>query len=103
MQKFDVVVVGGGIAGLTAAIYAAQAGKRTAVIEKQNRLGGRAVSNKKKGAYFNLGAHSLYMGDAYATFRELGLNLQGKRPSSFAYGIWKGKLSALPSDMKSLL
>ncbi|RIX50080.1 FAD-dependent oxidoreductase [Paenibacillus nanensis] len=102
MQKVDVVVVGGGIAGLTAAIYAAKAGKQTVVIEKQNRLGGRAVSNKKKGAYFNLGAHALYQGDAYATFRELGLTLQGKQPSAFAYGIWKGKLSTLPSDMKSL-
>lgn len=102
MQKVDVVVVGGGIAGLTAAIYAAKAGKQTVVIEKQNRLGGRAVTNKKKGAYFNLGAHSLYKGDAYATFHELELTLQGKKPSAFAYGIWKGKLSALPSDMKSL-
>ncbi len=102
MHKVDVVVVGGGIAGLTAAIYAAKAGKRTLVVEKQDRLGGRAISNKKKGAYFNLGAHSLYKGDAYATFRELGLTLQGKQPSAFAYGIWKGKLSALPSDMKSL-
>lgn len=102
MQKVDVVVVGGGIAGLTAAIYAAKAGKQTVVIEKQNRLGGRAVSNKKKGAYFNLGAHALYKGDAYATFRELGLSLEGKQPSAFAYGVWKGKLSALPSDMKSL-
>ncbi|MDD9269346.1 NAD(P)/FAD-dependent oxidoreductase [Paenibacillus sp. GCM10023248] len=102
MQKVDVVVVGGGIAGLTAAIYAAIAGKQTVLIEKQNRLGGRAISNKKKGAYFNLGAHSLYKGDAYDTFQELGLALQGKRPSSFAYGVWKGKLNTLPSDLKSL-
>ncbi|GMK42025.1 dehydrogenase [Paenibacillus sp. CCS19] len=100
--KVDVVVVGGGIAGLTAAVYAAKAGKQTVVIEKQNRLGGRAVTNKKNGAYFNLGAHALYKGDAYATFRELGLTLQGKRPSADAYGLWKGKLSVLPSDMKSL-
>lgn len=85
MQKVDVVVVGGGIAGLTAAIYAAKAGKQTVVIEKQNRLGGRAVSNKKKGAYFNLGAHSLYKGDAW----ELGLTLQGslhRSPMAFGKG-----------------
>ncbi|SFD73967.1 Phytoene dehydrogenase-related protein [Paenibacillus catalpae] len=102
MQKVDVVVVGGGVAGLTAAIYAAKAGKQTMLIEKQDRLGGRAISNKKKGAYFNLGAHALYTGDAYATFRELGLTLQGKQPTNDAYGIWKGKLNTLPSDMKSL-
>lgn len=102
MQKVDVVVVGGGIAGLTAAIYAAQAGKQTTVIEKQDRLGGRAISNKKKGAYFNLGGHALYKGDAYATFCELGLNVQGHRPSIDGYGVWNGKLTTLPTDAKSL-
>lgn len=102
MQKVDVVVVGGGIAGLTAAIYAAKAGKQTIVFEKQNRLGGRAISNKKNGAYFNLGGHALYKGDAYATFMELGLNIQGNRPSIDGYGIWKEKLHTLPTDMKSL-
>ncbi|MCZ8522999.1 MULTISPECIES: NAD(P)/FAD-dependent oxidoreductase [Paenibacillus] len=102
MQKVDVVVVGGGIAGLTAAIYAAIAGKQTMVIEKQYRVGGRAISNKKKGANFNLGVHALYKGEAYDTFRELGLTLQGNQPSIDAYGIWKGKLKPLPMDMKSL-
>jgi len=102
MQQYDVVVVGGGIAGLTAAIYAAKAGKQTLIIEKQDRLGGRAMSMKKKGAYFNLGGHALYKGDAYATFMELGLNVQGAEPSIDGYGVWKGKLNVLPTDMKSL-
>ncbi|WP_246469240.1 FAD-dependent oxidoreductase [Cohnella nanjingensis] len=39
MLKYDVAVVGGGVAGLTAAIYAAKAGKQTIVIEKQDRMG----------------------------------------------------------------
>ncbi|MFC0331239.1 phytoene desaturase family protein [Paenibacillus sepulcri] len=88
---------------MTAAIYAAKAGKKTAVIEKQNRLGGRAISNKKKGAYFNLGGHALYHGDALATFRKLGLSLQGNKPSIDGYAIWKGKLLTLPMGVKSLL
>ncbi|WP_281278826.1 phytoene desaturase family protein [Paenibacillus kobensis] len=103
MQHYDIAVVGGGVAGLTAAIYAAKAGKQTIVIEKQERLGGRAVTNKKKGAYFNLGGHALYHGDALATFREWGLSLQGNQPSIDAYGIWKGKLLTLPMSVKSLL
>lgn len=103
MKKYDVVVVGGGIAGLTAAIYAAKAGKQTVLIEKQERVGGRATSVKKKGAYFNLGGHALYHGDALATFRELGLSLKGNQPSIDGFGIWKGKLLVLPMGMKALL
>lgn len=102
MRNYDVAVIGGGIAGLTAAIYAAKAGKQTVLIEKQDRLGGRAMSNKKKGAYFNLGGHALYYGDAHATFRDLGLSLHGNKPSIDAYGIWKGKLSTMPMGVKSL-
>ncbi|GIP40581.1 dehydrogenase [Paenibacillus sp. J31TS4] len=102
MEQYDVAIVGGGIAGLTAAIYAAKAGKQAILIEKQERLGGRAITNKKKGVYFSLGGHALYSGDALATFRELGLRLQGNQPSIDGYGIWKGKLSTLPMGVKSL-
>ncbi|TDF94869.1 FAD-dependent oxidoreductase [Paenibacillus piri] len=103
MQLYDVAVVGGGVAGLTAAIYAAKAGKQTIVIEKQDRLGGRAMSNKKNGAYFNLGGHALYHGDALASFREFGLSLQGNKPSIDGYAIWNGKLTVLPTGVKSLV
>ncbi|MFC4778281.1 phytoene desaturase family protein [Paenibacillus sp. GCM10023252] len=103
MMNVDVAVVGGGIAGLTAAIYAARAGKRTILLEKQNRLGGRAITNKKNGAYFNLGGHALYDGDALATFRELGLRLEGNQPSIDGYGVWKGQLLTMPMSVKSLL
>lgn len=103
MTKYDVAIVGGGIAGLTAAAYAAKAGKRTVVIEKQERLGGRAITNKKKGAYFNLGGHALYKGDAYNAFKELGIVLEGNQPSIDAYGIWKDRLLTLPTGVRSLV
>lgn len=102
-SKFDIAIVGGGIAGLTAALYAAQAGKRTVLIEKQERLGGRALTNKKQGHYFNLGGHALFHGDALATFRDLGLSLKGGKPSNEAHGLWKGQMSAMPVGVKSLL
>ncbi|CAG7646077.1 hypothetical protein PAESOLCIP111_05094 [Paenibacillus solanacearum] len=102
-MKYDVAVAGGGIAGLTAAIYAAKAGKRTIVMEKRERLGGRAVTDKINGAYFNLGGHALYFGDAQTTFRELGVRLQGNQPSTEALGIWKGKVSTFPMGIGSLL
>lgn len=42
--KYDVVVVGGGIAGAAAALQAARCGKKTALIEKTVLLGGLATS-----------------------------------------------------------
>jgi phytoene dehydrogenase-like protein len=103
MTKYDVAIIGGGMAGLTAAALAAKAGKRVVVIEKQSRLGGRAMTNRKDGAYFNLGGHALYKGDAYETFRDLGCMLKGGEPSIDAYGIWNGKLGVLPTSLGSLL
>ena len=40
---YDILIVGGGPAGLTAAIYAARAGKRAAILEKE-ALGGQIAS-----------------------------------------------------------
>src|SRR6266540_5793542 len=40
MKQFDVIVVGGGTAGITAALAARSVGVRVAVIESEPRLGG---------------------------------------------------------------
>lgn len=40
MQKFDVVIIGGGPAGLAAALSADKFGASTLIIERENRLGG---------------------------------------------------------------
>jgi flavin-dependent dehydrogenase len=44
MKKYDVVVVGGGFAGVAAAIAAAREGSRVLLVEKGNALGGAAVN-----------------------------------------------------------
>ncbi len=38
MKKFDVAIVGGGLAGLTASIYLAKAGRKVIVLEKVQSL-----------------------------------------------------------------
>ncbi|MEY9848088.1 phytoene desaturase family protein [Streptacidiphilus sp. MAP5-3] len=43
-SRYDVVVIGGGHNGLVAAAYLARAGRRVAVLERQDHAGGAAVS-----------------------------------------------------------
>ncbi len=77
MKKFDVAIVGGGLAGLTASIYLAKAGRKVIVLEKSSRFGGRGMTINKNGICMNLGAHALYRGGAaFLTFNELGMNLR---------------------------
>lgn len=46
MTRFDTVVVGAGIAGLTAARLIAQAGQRVVVLEARDRIGGRVFTDR---------------------------------------------------------
>ncbi len=63
-DRIGVVVVGGGLAGLAAAAYAARAGTRVILFEAREELGGRARSDEDDGFTFNQGAHALYRGGA---------------------------------------
>jgi phytoene dehydrogenase-like protein len=60
--KIDVAVVGGGLAGLTAAALLAQNGQRVVVLERGEALGGRAITHVKDGFHLNLGPHAWYTG-----------------------------------------
>ena len=44
MKKYDVAVIGGGFAGVAAALAAAREGARVILVEKSNNLGGAAVN-----------------------------------------------------------
>ena len=46
VRRYDVVVVGAGLAGLTAARRVAQAGKSVLVLEARNRVGGRTLNHE---------------------------------------------------------
>ncbi|PED05679.1 protoporphyrinogen/coproporphyrinogen oxidase [Bacillus pseudomycoides] len=104
MENFNVAIIGGGLAGLTASIYLAREGKKVVVLEKSSRFGGRAITTNKNGILMNLGAHALYRGgEALSTFEELGINIPGDIPSTSAHGIWKNDVYTIPTDFRSIL
>jgi uncharacterized protein with NAD-binding domain and iron-sulfur cluster len=69
---FDVVVIGGGVAGLSAASALAEAGRRVLVLEARGQLGGRATAfvDRETGELVDNGQHVLF-GCYRETFRLL--------------------------------
>ena len=55
--KYDVIVVGGGLAGLSCAFYACKKGKKVLLLERRSYLGGRASSHMDMGMEVESGLH----------------------------------------------
>ncbi len=105
MSKTDTAIIGGGLAGLTAAAYLARAGQTVTVFEKAHSIGGRARTESKHGFAFNLGPHALYrQGAGVQILRELGVEFSGKiAGTDGAYAIDNGSKHTLPGGAVSLL
>jgi phytoene dehydrogenase-like protein len=101
----EIAVIGGGLAGLTAAVILSQEGKHVTVIEKSSDPGGRARTTIKDGFYFNQGSHALYpAGMGPKVLDELNVKYKGKivDPKNY-FIIKKGKTYRLPIKLNQLL
>ncbi|MBM7602837.1 phytoene dehydrogenase-like protein [Metabacillus crassostreae] len=80
-QKWDVVIVGGGLAGYVAANLLSRTNLSILLLEKGKSVGGRSRTNKMHNQYLNLGPHALnHKGIAKSILEELGITLNGKSP-----------------------
>lgn len=102
-METDIVVVGGGVAGLTAASYLARAGQSVTLFERAAQLGGRAASQETQGFTFNRGIHALYTGGAATeALTELGVSYSGGSPGT-VWALRQGKLYPSPVTPLALL
>lgn len=100
----DVVVIGGGLAGLTAAAIVARAGKSVAVHEKRGVLGGDARSVSNEGFTFNQGPHALYRGGhGERILTDLGVTIDGAQPPVKGKLVFDGRTEIAPAGPVSLL
>ena len=81
-ETADVIVVGGGMSGLIAALRLKQAGRQVKVIELEKEVGGNASSSRNATSAFPWGAHyvpvpSAEMTDVCALLKEFGLGGPG--------------------------
>ncbi|ADU29536.1 phytoene desaturase family protein [Evansella cellulosilytica] len=82
IKKWDVVIVGGGLAGYVAANYLGRKGVSVLLLEKSSQVGGRARTVKIKQNFFNIGPHAFYSkGQGREILEELKVKLVGKSPS----------------------
>lgn len=103
MKRFDVIIVGGGISGLSLAHLCAQDGLSTLVIEKNESVGGCINSRRfDSGFWLELGAHTCY--NSYRNFlgiiEDCGLlgKLQGREKVPFRLLV-DGKIKSFPSQL----
>ncbi len=98
----DVVVIGGGIAGLTAGALVAQAGRKVLVLERRPVVGGRALVVHQGGFTLNYGYHFVLGADASPharVFRRLGLRLEARPTWGAGYArVRGGRLKRFPTS-----
>jgi len=84
---YDILVVGGGVAGLTAAAYGARAGHSVLVCEQQPSVGGHVNSFERNGFVFDQGIRSIEnSGIIFPMLKQLGIELEFVR-SAVSLGV----------------
>jgi phytoene dehydrogenase-like protein len=99
----DTVVIGGGVAGLSAACYLARAGVAVTLFEKAANLGGRAATQNHDGYLFNRGIHAIYTGGATSeVLQDLGITYNYGSPKE-TFLLHQGQIYPFPASISSLL
>ena len=100
-MRYDVLVVGGGMSGLCAAIASARQGARTALIQDRSVFGGNASSETR----MHVSGASCHWGKKNAAETGILMELQLENKylnDSYNYSIWDGVLWAAAKETENL-
>jgi protoporphyrinogen/coproporphyrinogen III oxidase len=98
-DRRTVAVIGGGVAGLTAAFLLKDAGLAVTVLEGSPRLGGKLSVSEVGGVAVDAGAEALLARrpEGVGLIADLGLAGELETPGTTSAGIWtRGRIRALP-------
>src|SRR5258708_6779251 len=103
-----VIVIGGGITGLSAAWELQQRGIEYTLLEASNRLGGKLITERADGFIIEAGADSFLTSkrEAWELCREIGFTnrLIGTNPVQKNVYVWKGgTLHPFPRGMRLIV
>ncbi|WP_407916248.1 protoporphyrinogen oxidase [Kitasatospora sp. NE20-6] len=113
MAEPHVVVIGGGIAGLAAAVFLSGGPRRVTLLEASGRVGGKLMTGEVGGVRVDLGAESMLARrpEAVALAEEVGLADALEPPTTAKASIWTrgalrplpgGQLMGVPGDLDAL-
>ncbi len=96
-KNYDVIIIGGGPNGLTAAGYLANAGAKTLLLERHHEGGGGLVTEEFSGFRFNTHAKLMLMMDCMPPYSDMNLESWGCR-----YVMPEAAISLLTREGKAL-
>jgi monoamine oxidase len=98
-EEFDVIVVGAGMAGLTAARALGEGGLRVLILEARDTVGGRIMTQRVNGEALELGAEFVHgrPPELWALIDEIGLETYERDGTQV--GIEDGKLQDFSGEM----
>lgn len=106
MNKYDYIIIGSGVGGLSTALLLANEGKKVLVLERNELIGGRLTSYERDGFTVDLGVHIISrsdkgpLGEVFNRVGlETGLEFQRLRPVTS----YNGKIFVFPHDLKDMM
>lgn len=102
-NKYDVIVIGAGVAGLSCAGILAKNKKRVLLLERHHQVGGYCTSFKRKGFTFDAAVHHIGGCGRYSVIgrlvAELGAEVKFKQLNPLDRLIFPDRVEVIPADI----